>query len=80
MYILDTHDPKKGLGLRLGQELHGSDQLRRITEMLLLERTREEPLGVVGELTGTFFWKPDDLSVLAISKVDKLRWGRGASE
>jgi hypothetical protein len=77
MFIHDAENAKNGVNLRIESEIAHSDVVMKMTEMLLVDRARERRLGVVAEWTGTFIWRPESLSTLAVFKVRKLRWGSG---
>jgi hypothetical protein len=75
MLIHDSEDVRKGLNLRIESKIAHSDVVIKMTEMLLVDRAREQRLGVVGEWTGTFVWRQESISTLAVFKIRKLHWG-----
>lgn len=79
MFLMDLHHPRKALNLHIQPAIAWSEPVMEMTRMLLIDRDREEPLGVVGNLTGTFSWSRDELSLLSVSKLENLRWGSGLS-
>jgi hypothetical protein len=80
MFLQDLVDDRKLLGLYLESNTAESDVTMKMTEMLLDDRGLDEPLGVVADLTGRFTWVPDGLSLLSVSKIKNLRWGKSEEE
>lgn len=75
MFATDLHDTRKALNVYIQPEIAWSEPVMAMTRMLLIDRERERRRGVIARFTGTFSWKSDDLSLLSVSRVEKLRWG-----
>jgi hypothetical protein len=73
MFLVDVDDAGKRLDLHIERDIASSDAVLEMTGMLVEDRSRESPLGVVADLTGTFFSKPDGPALLA-SNIENLRW------
>ena len=77
MFATDLHDSWKALNIHIPPEIAWSEPVMEMTRMLILDRERQQPRGVIAQFTGTFSRQSEGLSLLTVSKVEKLSWGTG---